>query len=103
MGVPDNLCSGGHVRPGVSSSAAGDDLGSYRNCPPDRITDGRPRLRSMSDLAQLVLGGVGSRKLDAHPDCEWTRMDGVIESENAAEIGLALHRDGQVGELNAVA
>jgi hypothetical protein len=30
-------------------------------------------------------------------------MDGVIDSEHAAEIGFALHGDRQVGELDACA
>ena len=65
-----------------------DDLGGHRYRPFERITDRRTRLRSLNDLAQLILSGVGRGQLDAHPDCAWTRMDGVIDSENAAEIGM---------------
>ena len=56
---------------------------------------------ALNDLAQLILGGVTCGQLDAYPNRKWSGTDGVVDSENAAEIGFAFHRDRQLGELNA--
>jgi hypothetical protein len=40
---------------GRARASAGDDLGGHRNLAHDRIVNRRTRLRSLDDLAQLIL------------------------------------------------
>ena len=60
--------------------SVGHDLGGHRHCPCDRIANRRTRLRSLNDLAQLILSGVGSPPAGCAP-------------------GLRLDRDGRSHRL----
>src|SRR5256885_3518767 len=60
-------------------------------------------LCSLDDLAQLILSGVGRRQFYPDPNRDWTWMNVAVDPEDTSEVGIALHRDFQVAELNVLA
>jgi hypothetical protein len=74
-------------------------IGSSR----ERVADGRASLNALHDCAHLLVGGVRHRDSDVDMHRERAGLRGGVDAEDAAEVGLAVDADLEVGELDALA